>query len=77
MRKTGLTFKKTIKLFEYKKINKKYLNNSKLHKQVVIKVFLIAKVFYLEYLLLFLSNNAINYSIYANNALCTIRIIKK
>ena len=39
MEKIRLTIIKAVKLFEYKKANEGYWNRSKLHKQVVNKIF--------------------------------------
>lgn len=69
MEKTWLFIFEVIKLFEYKKSNEKYWDKAKLHKQVVSKALLIAKVFYLSYSLLFLFDNIISYFVYINNIL--------
>lgn len=52
MKKIALTILKVIRLFEYKKNNKKYWNKVKLYKYVVNKTLLIIKTFYLDYSLL-------------------------
>lgn len=52
-----------------KKNNKRYWDGPKLYKQVVNKVLPIAKALYPGYSLLFLFDNATNYSVYVDNAL--------
>ena len=75
--KTGLTFREVVKLFEYGKNKEAYWDESKLHKQVVIKAYSIAETLYLGYLPLFLFDNAISHSVYVDNTLCITGINKK
>lgn len=74
IKKIGLIFRKTVKLFEYKKNNERYWDEPKLYKQLITKVFLTAEALYLGYLLLFLIDNAMNHSIYINNVFCITEI---
>ena len=60
-----------VKMFEYRKNNDQDLDKIKLHQSVIIKTLLIAKVLYLDYLLIFLFNNATNHFFYRKNILCT------
>ena len=72
-----MIFKEMVNLFEYRKNNEKYWDDSKLYKQVVTKAFSIAKAVYLKYLLLFLFDYTTSHSIYINNIFYTIEINKK
>lgn len=71
-----ISFFKMFKLFEDKKNNEKYWNKAKFYKQLVNKTLSIMKVLYLDYLILFLFDNTISYSIYANNTLYIEKINK-
>lgn len=66
-----------IKVFGYKKDNDRYWNKTKLYQQVVKKVLCITKIFYPDYLLLFLFPNGTSYFIYAKNVLQAKNIDKK
>lgn len=68
--------KKAAKLFKYGKKNKGYWDRFKLYKQVVHKDLSIAEALYPGYSPFFFFDNATNYIVYANNALCTIQISK-
>lgn len=61
--KLGLIMIKVVKIFEYGKNNDKYYNKAKIHQQTVTNILLIAEALYLGYSLVFLFDNAINYSI--------------
>ena len=76
MEKTELIFREAVKLFEYRKINKRYWDGPKLHKQVVTKALLITEALYPGCLLLFLFDNSTSHSVYADNTLCTIGMNK-
>lgn len=76
MKKTKLNVTKVIKLFEYKKANKKYWDRHKLHKQVVNKVLSLVKALYPSYSLLFLFDNNISYFVYAQDVLYIVQINK-
>lgn len=77
MKKMRLTFKKVLKLFEYKKNNKKQQNKSKLYTQMINIVFLIAEIFYLKYVFLFLFDNTTSHFVYINNIFYTKKMNKK
>lgn len=77
MEKIGLIFKKVVKLFKYRKNNKEYWDRPKFYKQVITKTLPIAKAPYLGYSLLFLFDNVITHSVYADNALCIIGMNEK
>lgn len=64
-------------MFEYEKINRIYWNKFKLYQQMVNKVLLIIKTFYLRYLLFFLFDNITSYWVYSQNTLYTMQINKK
>lgn len=55
---------KVFKIFEYEKNNNKYWDRAILSKQVVNKVFTIAKLLYFGYSLLILFDNTTNYLVY-------------
>lgn len=74
--KTGLSVTEAVELFEYGKTNEGYWDGAKLHKQVVNKALPIAEAFYPGYSLLFLFDNAISHSVYAQNALRTAQMDK-
>lgn len=76
MEKTRLSVTEAIKLFEYGKANERYWDGRKLHKQVVNKALPLAKALYPGYSLLFLFDNAISHSVYAQDALRTAQINK-
>lgn len=77
MEKTELTFKIVVELFEYGKNNRRYWDRPKLYKQMINKALPIVETFYLGYSYLFLFDNAISHSVYAENELCIRRMNKK
>lgn len=76
IKKTKLTILEAVRLFEYRKNNKKYEDGAKLYKQIVSKALSIAKAFYPGYSPLFLFINVIGYFVYTNNALRTRKMNK-
>ena len=69
VKKCGLLETEAVEVFKYRKNNDGYWNGAKLHKQVVNKALLIAKVLYPGHSLLFLFDNAISHSVYAKDVL--------
>lgn len=65
---SGILFKVAI-YFEYSKMEERYWTDEHLLEQIKTKVFLIAKILYSEYELLFMFDNAIGNAIYAKNVL--------
>lgn len=58
-----------VEIFEYKKNNDRYLDEAKLHQQVVNKTLPIAEAFYPRYSLFYLTDNTTCHFIYAKNML--------
>lgn len=74
---TGLKFTKAVEILEYEKSNDGYWDRIKLLCQVMEKALPMAEALYPEYSFVFMFDNATSHSVYAEDALCAVKINKR